>query len=829
MSLGDALHISMAHNASVGALHVGALRGTDDAVVRKPRFTSTVNRVHAPSGSANAVAGPSRLASGSVARNGLPSGSYDSASVGGGQTERKRKRKYRPRVTSSDLDSDFEKPPQAKKRPKVAAPKVNVNKKSARKMNIAEQQVRMTDGQWATGDAATLYDSEKDVLKLWFCETQLDTTPSVLASTTRFLRQRRGRDGRQWGGVLNHVSTAGKGKGKERERDFLYMFTGEEWVAADRQSLEGPMVDLRSVLPDVTGELGFGPLERFFVESDGDDDVEEGEGCEEEREADAGEVRRWLDDSVQWGKQEKRRREKQTDTQMERRVSGNGQEEGRKADRVGLNQHQGDGQIKETQRARHVVSALPSEARPIPEPIAPASPPCMSQHSPSHWSQDHMSGFHLHNMPSPVTEHTVQELNAQPTPLERLPHPEQQTPQSHSENAIMPIDQVPDVIQGAPSPLHSPTTLIGQGTDDQLLSAPSNALEDLAMYDGSPRSPFLDSQEDRFLCLPPDCNEPIYNGGIDTPVIQHVNLTATYVDGNISPWMAGESEEPIAYGNGTIDPSLLRSEDVLGPEPESLTEAEAHEDEGWAGYAEDYARAASPVPSSSTSSSGLPIKRATSSDSSYQPNAASLSSLNNRPIRLRQQPRTFDNMVTFDGLNLSDTSSSSDDFSGDDDDPQRRKAFDKSSSSSRIEKRQRMGQGRDVRTGRPLKIGPPKLIPGQWPKGPDEHYCHQCRRKTFLLKMTCSCGRAYCCRCITLRYLQPLLLDIRPLTIIFSVDMIMITSFLTPQSETSYARHVMTTGVPAMFTPAGVVRSMCPCAQTISMTIHPNYDHNDHS
>jgi hypothetical protein len=39
-----------------------------------------------------------------------------------------------------------------------------------------------------------------------------------------------------------------------------------------------------------------------------------------------------------------------------------------------------------------------------------------------------------------------------------------------------------------------------------------------------------------------------------------------------------------------------------------------------------------------------------------------------------------------------------------------------------------------------------------WPTGPDQSFCHQCRRKTYYLKMTCVCQKKYCSRCIAIRF-----------------------------------------------------------------------------
>ncbi|KAJ4469270.1 hypothetical protein J3R30DRAFT_3304174, partial [Lentinula aciculospora] len=43
----------------------------------------------------------------------------------------------------------------------------------------------------------------------------------------------------------------------------------------------------------------------------------------------------------------------------------------------------------------------------------------------------------------------------------------------------------------------------------------------------------------------------------------------------------------------------------------------------------------------------------------------------------------------------------------------------------------------------------------EWAEGPVEHYCHQCRTKTFRLFMDCAsegCNMKYCVKCVNTRY-----------------------------------------------------------------------------
>jgi len=45
----------------------------------------------------------------------------------------------------------------------------------------------------------------------------------------------------------------------------------------------------------------------------------------------------------------------------------------------------------------------------------------------------------------------------------------------------------------------------------------------------------------------------------------------------------------------------------------------------------------------------------------------------------------------------------------------------------------------------------PRRHKQQWPMGKEDAYCHQCRRKTRYLKMSCPCSKRYCSRCMALR------------------------------------------------------------------------------
>ncbi|KAK2459593.1 hypothetical protein APHAL10511_008403 [Amanita phalloides] len=52
-------------------------------------------------------------------------------------------------------------------------------------------------------------------------------------------------------------------------------------------------------------------------------------------------------------------------------------------------------------------------------------------------------------------------------------------------------------------------------------------------------------------------------------------------------------------------------------------------------------------------------------------------------------------------------------------------------------------------TSRTVPIGHPA---SNFPSGPDNTFCHQCRRRCYYLKMECACNKLYCSRCIYMRY-----------------------------------------------------------------------------
>ncbi|KAG7440348.1 uncharacterized protein BT62DRAFT_630204 [Guyanagaster necrorhizus] len=53
----------------------------------------------------------------------------------------------------------------------------------------------------------------------------------------------------------------------------------------------------------------------------------------------------------------------------------------------------------------------------------------------------------------------------------------------------------------------------------------------------------------------------------------------------------------------------------------------------------------------------------------------------------------------------------------------------------------------------PVKVGPPvRGKRSEWPMMDKESFCHQCRNRSFRASVYCGCGKAYCVRCIKIRW-----------------------------------------------------------------------------
>ena len=78
---------------------------------------------------------------------------------------------------------------------------------------------------------------------------------------------------------------------------------------------------------------------------------------------------------------------------------------------------------------------------------------------------------------------------------------------------------------------------------------------------------------------------------------------------------------------------------------------------------------------------------------------------------------------------------------------QKLKALEKERERERLEKEKASVVASAIASGT-KKIGHPR---SKFACGTEQSFCHQCRRRTYYLKMTCGCGKLYCNRCISTR------------------------------------------------------------------------------
>lgn len=194
---------------------------------------------------------------------------------------------------------------------------------------------------------------------------------------------------------------------------------------------------------------------------------------------------------------------------------------------------------------------------------------------------------------------------------------------------------------------------------------------------------------------------------------------------SMSPWMVDNTYD---YENGTIDPSLLG-----GP---SLMDLVVQED-----------RQASPahsIASSASSSSSVSVAlQYVMQPKQYSPHSSassplSESSSSRAPFRVslrRPAPKQIpSDMIPSHMVDMEDSySEDSDSSSSDNSDVHESPAKAHAKPLSNPKKPQ----------PNLLHIGPP------WPTGGVEYYCHQCRGKSFRLRMLCRCQKSYCIKCVS--------------------------------------------------------------------------------
>jgi len=214
------------------------------------------------------------------------------------------------------------------------------------------------------------------------------------------------------------------------------------------------------------------------------------------------------------------------------------------------------------------------------------------------------------------------------------------------------------------------------------------------------------------------------------------------------PWSALEDEIGGQYAFSTIDPTLLGGQpmnpdpDSPDPEPElepQLPSLSSEPSSPTSHHSLDLSR--DEYEPSTTTTDFVP--RTTNLTTSRESSASSASGpLRNAPRRLHSR-RKMPDMVAIDDIVSSSSSSSGYESSSSSDVG--------SESSAAVSSRPRV---RTTLSAKPdsQKLPPIPSRPQVWPLEENELYCHQCRTKTRILKMHCSCGKMFCARCITNRY-----------------------------------------------------------------------------
>ena len=233
-------------------------------------------------------------------------------------------------------------------------------------------------------------------------------------------------------------------------------------------------------------------------------------------------------------------------------------------------------------------------------------------------------------------------------------------------------------------------------------------------------------------------------------------------------WSAMDDEASGQYAFATIDPTLLGGQPML-PDPEPELEAQSQQssvDSEPSSPASQRSLDVDPSlqddyePSTTTTTTmdflRPPTKRTARSASSTSSFSAS-APLRDLPRRLHSK-RKMPDMVAIDDLDLPSSWSSSS-SSG----------YESSESSSDVGSESSVvvvSSRPPVKTASSVKSKShetSQILPAapsrwhEWPLEADELYCHQCRNKSRVLKMRCSCGKLFCARCITNRYVFSLL------------------------------------------------------------------------
>lgn len=223
----------------------------------------------------------------------------------------------------------------------------------------------------------------------------------------------------------------------------------------------------------------------------------------------------------------------------------------------------------------------------------------------------------------------------------------------------------------------------------------------------------------------------------------------SWIMGNSS---ASNTPDPMnGYGNGTIDPSLLGGdifaddEPIVNPSPSpppssphpsfdnpshSLVHSPSHQNPPSSPHSPVASQCYSSYEPSQGSRPQSPSPHHSStSDYSHDNPTSHLRRVFTRPHRLSR--RIHPDMTAIEDLDLSSSSSSDESTSP------------KNKPTPIIQPQTSVKGGKVNRNGE------------SWPQEELDVYCHQCRNKTFIQKITCEdCFKKYCVRCLTMRFVQ---------------------------------------------------------------------------
>ncbi len=242
--------------------------------------------------------------------------------------------------------------------------------------------------------------------------------------------------------------------------------------------------------------------------------------------------------------------------------------------------------------------------------------------------------------------------------------------------------------------------------------------------------------------------------------------------GLLHPWSSPDRAESY-YPFGTIDPTLLGGDPVVSPDQNSQG-LDFPAADGQLGQSPVVSRSVSPASSLSTSESNSSLGKSRSesvSVSNFGPKKTNIESRTrgrppavekNLPSRRRRVKRQMDDMVPISEVEISSGSEFETESSSLAETKRAPRAVGPSNKVKDKDKVRRQSRAAAVVSTRRLdshstvngKSEEKVMVGGQvWPVGKDaDVYCHQCRNKTTVLKLSCQlCMKQFCVRCLTLR------------------------------------------------------------------------------